>query len=82
MASIALARTSACGATGSGVTSSTTDTGAVTTEIDFFGTNCAVPPASAIYPTSRHLSVKVFIDISLNASGRKPRSVEGDNWTR
>ena len=34
-------------------------------------------PASAIYPTTRHLSVKVFIDISSNASDRKPRSVEG-----
>ena len=34
-------------------------------------------PTCAIYPTTRHLSVKVFIDISLNASDRKSRSVEG-----
>jgi hypothetical protein len=48
-ASTALVRNSTCGAAGSGVTSSITDT-AVATEIDFFGTKCAGhtnPPITA-----------------------------------
>jgi hypothetical protein len=54
-ASIAPVRTSASGTAGTGVTSSTTDTGAIASEIDFFDTNSAghINPPIAAAATAR-----------------------------